>query len=144
MNSIDIYMYICQSKTYFWCFNNFFSGQFWTAPEHLSMAYELKYGSQKGDVYSIGIIHYEILFRSQPYDTDTYLPEGKTVLQEYIKQSYGLYVRNYFSLSNCMIFIISYCLCVFLLILTNVQQIDNQAYRCRLSGASGSTRFSFS
>lgn len=44
------------------------------------MAYELKYGSQKGDVYSIGIIQFEILFRSQPYDTDTYLPEGKTVL----------------------------------------------------------------
>ena len=41
------------------------------------MAYELKYGSQKGDVYSIGIILYEILFRSQPYDTDAYLPEGK-------------------------------------------------------------------
>ena len=49
----------------------------WTAPELLSQEEERPwYGSQKGDVYSYGIILQEIIFRALPYFTEDTTPQG--------------------------------------------------------------------
>ncbi len=46
-----------------------YRNQLWTAPELLRMDMEArpKYGTQKGDVYSFGIIMQEIVFRALPF-----------------------------------------------------------------------------
>ena len=51
-----------------------FSGMFWTAPEHLSTGGIMK--SKKGDTYSFGVILFELLYRTQPYDTFDVTPKG--------------------------------------------------------------------
>ncbi|XP_067667417.1 atrial natriuretic peptide receptor 1-like [Haliotis asinina] len=51
-------------------------GLFWTAPEVLRSKVTMDPAQlQKADVYSFGIIMYEILERSQPYDTDRRTPK---------------------------------------------------------------------
>ncbi|CAC5377896.1 ANPRA [Mytilus coruscus] len=55
--------------------HQFFSHQFWTAPEHVITEDTQHYGSQKGDIYSFGIILYEIIFRTEPYNTDLISPQ---------------------------------------------------------------------
>ncbi|XP_046358939.2 atrial natriuretic peptide receptor 1-like [Haliotis rufescens] len=53
-----------------------FQGQFWTAPEVLRSKDPMAPTQlQKADVYSFGVIMYEILQRCPPYDTDEYTPE---------------------------------------------------------------------
>ena len=51
----------------------------WTAPELLRMTPLERpiYGTQKGDVYSFGIILQEILFRTLPYFIEDVSPKGK-------------------------------------------------------------------
>jgi len=57
------------------------SEKFWMAPEHLSRSHGLS--SIKGDVFSFGIILYEVKTRSLPYSSVLYnpinalSPEGK-------------------------------------------------------------------
>lgn len=55
----------------------FLSGNVWTAPEILRNPNPPPSGTQKGDVYSFGIISYEILTRKEPFDFDTVSPKGK-------------------------------------------------------------------
>ncbi|XP_033750419.1 LOW QUALITY PROTEIN: atrial natriuretic peptide receptor 1-like [Pecten maximus] len=52
-----------------------YSRQFWTAPELLRLSENQCHSSQKGDVFSVGVILFEILYRSQPYDTVSYTPQ---------------------------------------------------------------------
>ncbi|XP_057289487.1 atrial natriuretic peptide receptor 1-like isoform X2 [Hydractinia symbiolongicarpus] len=47
--------------------NSFYSSLLWTAPELLRMNNPPSIGTQKGDVYSFGIILQEIITRSEPY-----------------------------------------------------------------------------
>ena len=51
----------------------------WTAPELLRMKKDERpyYGTQRGDIYSFGIILQEILYRALPYFLDTLTPKGK-------------------------------------------------------------------
>ncbi|CAG2192758.1 ANPRA [Mytilus edulis] len=62
-----------------------FSNQFWTAPEHVTTEDKPRYGSQKGDIYSFGIILYEIIFRTEPYNTDLISPQD--VIQKILASS---------------------------------------------------------
>ena len=50
----------------------------WTAPELLRLEDKRPfYGSQRGDIYSFGIIMQEILYRALPYFLETLSPRGK-------------------------------------------------------------------
>ena len=51
--------------------------QLWTAPEILRATVKPRYGTQKGDIYSIGIILQEIMYRSMPFFLETLSPKGK-------------------------------------------------------------------
>nr|XP_027201054.1 atrial natriuretic peptide receptor 1-like isoform X2 [Dermatophagoides pteronyssinus] len=44
---------------------------FWTAPEHLRSPDPYNIGSQKGDIYSFGIILQEVITRCEPFETST-------------------------------------------------------------------------
>ncbi|OTF80151.1 Guanylate cyclase-like protein, partial [Euroglyphus maynei] len=48
---------------------------FWTAPEHLRSPEPYNCGSQKGDIYSFGIILQEVITRCEPFESST---EDKT------------------------------------------------------------------
>lgn len=48
----------------------------WCAPEHISDGEMDHRGSQKGDVYSYGIILQEIAIRKPPYSMYTFEPQG--------------------------------------------------------------------
>ncbi|XP_035825868.1 atrial natriuretic peptide receptor 1 [Aplysia californica] len=52
-------------------------GKFWTAPEILRSGVDLKshLELQKADIYSYGIVLWEILHRNEPYDTQYYTPK---------------------------------------------------------------------
>ncbi|XP_069138708.1 atrial natriuretic peptide receptor 1-like [Argopecten irradians] len=52
-----------------------FSKKFWTAPELLRLSDNQYYSSQKGDIYSFGIVLFELLYRSQSYDTVALSPQ---------------------------------------------------------------------
>jgi serine/threonine protein kinase len=53
------------------------TGKLWTAPELFKIINPLPEGTQKGDVYSFGIIVHEIAARQGPfYTTDEKPPEG--------------------------------------------------------------------
>lgn len=52
------------------------SGMFWKAPEILRNPTQYIKGTQKGDVYSFGIILYEILGRRGPFGVTGYEPKG--------------------------------------------------------------------
>ncbi|XP_070572062.1 atrial natriuretic peptide receptor 1-like [Ptychodera flava] len=46
----------------------------WTSPEILRMNFPPPYGTQKGDIYSFGIIVYEVINRTLPYSFDNITP----------------------------------------------------------------------
>lgn len=50
----------------------------WTAPEHLRNPDGIIGYSQKGDVYSFGIILQEIILRAAPYERNVFTAEGKS------------------------------------------------------------------
>ena len=58
------------------------AGLFWTAPEILRNPLPPRNGTQKADVYSVGILLYNILYRLPPFHTDSdiiALPRGIAV-----------------------------------------------------------------
>ncbi|XP_031575273.1 speract receptor-like isoform X2 [Actinia tenebrosa] len=57
----------------------------WTAPELLRMKNPPPQGTQKGDVYSFGIILQELLTRSGPFDLSYYHIEPKEIIEEVTK-----------------------------------------------------------
>ncbi|XP_006811765.2 guanylate cyclase 32E [Saccoglossus kowalevskii] len=52
----------------------FYQNMLWTAPELLRMSNPPLAGTQKGDIYSFGIILYEIALRNGPYGQSIYTP----------------------------------------------------------------------
>ena len=54
-----------------------FPDMLWCAPEHIRDGEMDNRGSQKGDVYSYGIILQEIAIRKPPYSMYTFEPQGK-------------------------------------------------------------------
>ncbi len=48
----------------------------WTAPELLRMTSKPPNGTQKADIYSLGIILQEIVYRCPPFFMDTKTPKG--------------------------------------------------------------------
>ena len=53
------------------------AGKLWTAPELLRMNLLPRRGTPKGDIYSMGIIFYEIMERTEPYNFDRMTPRGE-------------------------------------------------------------------
>ena len=51
----------------------------WTAPELLRMPRRPFYGTQKGDIFSYGILLQEIIYRAMPYFLDLLTPKGMIV-----------------------------------------------------------------
>jgi len=54
---------------------------FWTSPELLRDITQPRNGTQPGDVYSVGILFFNILYRLPPYQTDDYtalVPRGQS------------------------------------------------------------------
>lgn len=68
----------------------------WMAPELLRMSEKSKpkYGTQKGDIYSFGVILQEIIYRCMPYFLEESSPEGSCV--------YDCQTGTDFSISNQM------------------------------------------
>lgn len=58
-------------------FDLLMSGLLWTAPELLRMERPPAAGTQKGDIYSFGIVLYEIVNRNGPYSDCHYTPQGE-------------------------------------------------------------------
>jgi serine/threonine protein kinase len=52
----------------------------WTAPEHLVSTTEINGYSQKGDVYSFGIILQELIMRMEPFEENHMDTDGKVGL----------------------------------------------------------------
>ena len=52
------------------------AGKLWTAPELLRMNLFPRRGTPKGDIYSMGIIFYEIMERFEPYNFEHMTPRG--------------------------------------------------------------------
>jgi len=62
-------------------------GLFWTAPEILRNPLPPRNGTQKADVYSVGVLLYNIIYRLPPFHTDSdhvALPRGITDTRMYI------------------------------------------------------------
>ena len=58
-----------------------YKAMLWTAPELLRMKEKRPfYGTQKGDIYSFGIIVQEVLYRVMPYFLDVFTPKGNLLL----------------------------------------------------------------
>jgi len=56
---------------------------FWSPPELLRDITQPRNGTQAGDVYSVGILFFNILYRLPPYQTDDYsalVPRGRSSL----------------------------------------------------------------
>ena len=56
----------------------YYSNMLWTAPELLrSLTARTRYGTQKGDIYSLGVILQEIIYRARPFFDQAGSPKGK-------------------------------------------------------------------
>lgn len=65
----------------------------WLSPEHLVATNSTERVSLKGDVYSFGIILYEVALRALPYSTFHSLsPEGKEEIGKNLKEILQLHV----------------------------------------------------
>ncbi len=48
----------------------------WTSPELLRMTTRPNNGTQSGDIYSLGIILQEVVYRTMPFNMETMTPKG--------------------------------------------------------------------
>ena len=57
----------------------------WTAPEFLRLPKPEwpRYGTQKGDVYSFGVIAQEVIYRAPAFFTDCVSPKGNSIILLY-------------------------------------------------------------
>ena len=59
------------------CEYQIYKALLWSAPELLRKEHDMPYhGSQKGDVYSFGIILQEIIYKAKPFFLATETPKG--------------------------------------------------------------------